>query len=192
MLPPGHILRFDHGKTNLIEYWRNAGEVDYDVTEQDAVANVDDSLSDSVMLRMRSDHSFCTFLSGGLDSSLLIAMAARTKPGLHTYSVTVESEEFDESRYSEPAAAEIGTDHFELLLDQGSFGDATTSLWRDAQTPLGVPNQVAIFALSELMSQKHRCVLSGEGADEIFGGHGHIFPMPRDWAALGSARQAKG
>jgi asparagine synthase (glutamine-hydrolysing) len=188
MLPPGHILRFDHGKARLIEYWRNAGEVDYSVAANDVIANVDDLLGDSVTLRMRSDHSFCTFLSGGLDSSLLTAMAARTKPGLQTYSVTVKSEGFDESRYSEQVAAEIGTDHFELLLDQRSFGSAAASLWRDAQTPLGVPNQVAISALSELMSEKHRCVLSGEGADEIFGGYGRIFLMPHDWDALESAR----
>ncbi len=188
MLPPGHFLRFERGESRLIEYWRDIGEVNYDVSETEMIANVHDLLQDSVRLRMRSDHSFCTFLSGGLDSSLLTAMAVEAKPDLQTYSVTVESEGFDESPFSSRAATDIGTDHRELSVDRPSFRRALESLWRHAQTPLGVPNQVAIYSLSELMSQRQRCVLSGEGADEVFGGYGRIFLLPRDWAALETAR----
>lgn len=184
MVPPGHYVRIHGGRITLHEYWRIEPVEPTNASEDVMLDQTMELLADSVRLRMRSDHSFCTFLSGGLDSSLLTAFAASTKSDLQTYSVAVDRAGFDESGFAAAVSQALDTEHVELRLGAEGFSQQAAALWSNLRIPLGVPNVVAIAALAEVMAERHRCVLSGEGADEVFGGYGRIFLLPHDWEML--------
>jgi len=187
-LEPGALIEVDADGIRASErWWRPRVEPDFDGSRGEAVERVRELLEDSVRLRMRSDHSFCTFLSGGLDSSLLTALAARSTPVLDSYSIGIEGAEgaaMDESAWAAEAAAAVGTRHHPYRLGAEEYRAEHAALVRHLEEPVGVPNQVALSVLSRELARDHRVVLSGEGADEVFGGYGRIFLLPHDWRAI--------
>ena len=139
----------------------------------------------SVELRMRSDHDFSTFLSGGLDSSLIAAIASRNKERLDTFSIGLSGDgRFDESAYSQVVVDALATHHHPHQLGAGEFREQHRELVASRREPVGVPNEVALKILSCEISRTHRVVLSGEGADEVFAGYGRIFLLPHDWGLM--------
>ena len=188
MLPPGSILTWNDGRVRMQQYWEIRPQPRFEGSYDDALDALGAVLDDSIKLRMRSDHSFCTFLSGGLDSSYLTAVAATTVTPLQTYSISFADEEYDESKFALQVADLIGTDHHPHLLSGDEYAVAFSELAMHLRSPLGVPNQVALSVLSRELATDHRCVLSGEGADEVFGGYGRIFLLPSDWELLEQAR----
>ncbi len=190
-LPPGHLLIRDRGGRVRVERWWDGRRApSFPGDRKEALEEVDRLLRSSVELRMRSDHDFCTYLSGGLDSSLLTALAVRERPAVDSYSIGIAgSEAFDESAFSEAVARHLGTRHHAVLLDAAEFRYEHEALVNGREEPVGVPNQVALKALSRELSREHRVVLSGEGADEVFGGYGRIFLLPHDWQVLNRARE---
>jgi asparagine synthase (glutamine-hydrolysing) len=188
MLPPGSILSWSGGSVIVRRFWEITPQPLFDGTYEEALSGVAELLDDSIRLRMRSDHSFCTFLSGGLDSSYLTSVAADTIAPLQTYSIALDEAEFDESQFSERVAELLATDHHPYLLRSEEYSDSFAAFVEHLESPIGVPNQVALSILSRELARDHRCVLSGEGADEVFGGYGRIFLLPSDWELLQEAR----
>lgn len=181
---PGQYLRWANGHLSCHQYWAvPSGDV-IERPDDDVDQAVEELLNDAVMLQTRSDHGFCSYLSGGLDSSYLSAVAMKHTRSLHTYSVGLQDAGYDESSFAQDVAQHIGSHHHRLDLDREAFQRHHQNLIDHLQTPVAVPNQVALSALSQELSRDHRCVLSGEGADEIFGGYGRIFTLPRDWSAV--------
>lgn len=191
---PGHRVRVTRdGSMESKRWWTNQRAGGFDGTYEEAVETTRDLLESSIELRMRSDHDFCTFLSGGLDSSLLTALASRNKPRLDTYSIGVSGNDaFDESTYAVAVANSLGTHHHPLEIGGETFRSHHADFVSRLEEPLPVPNQVALKALSEDVSRTHRVVLSGEGADEVFAGYGEIFLLPHDWAAMEKHRDTEG
>ncbi len=191
---PGHLLRVaPGGAASEVRWWKNLTAGGFEGTYEEARDVVEALVHSAVELRMRSDHDFSSFLSGGLDSSVLAAVASRNKDNLDTYSIgIIGDEEFDESSHAQTVIDRLGTRHHPYMLGPEEFSENHVEIVADLEEPLGVPNQVALKVLSRGISETHRVVLSGEGADEIFAGYGRIFLLPHDWELIGQNRYATG
>lgn len=139
-------------------------------------------LEDAVRLRLLSDVPFGAFLSGGLDSSLVVALMARlhSEP-IKTYSVGFDTG-FSEASYAARVARHLGTDHHELTVGDSDFLSAIPAALWSRETPISEPSDVPIYLLAQLACEKVTVVLSGEGADEAFAG----YPKYAALAAAGS------
>jgi asparagine synthase (glutamine-hydrolysing) len=185
-LPPGHLLEVAAGRaTEPKAYWRATDrpspfEGDYAA----AVESVDRSLTEAVRRQMVADVPLGTFCSGGIDSSLVTALAARSASApVNTYSVGFAEAAWDESAYARLAAKHCGTSHQEITVDETRFAELLPRLIWHHDLPLNFANSVHIFAVSELARQDVKVVLTGEGADELFGGYPRYY-IPRLAAAF--------
>lgn len=182
MLPPATIMEVRDGQpSTMTSYWKVNVEPSFEGSYEEAREQVRHLLHDSIRIQMRSDHSFCTYLSGGLDSSYLTAIAATNIDVLDTYSIGVSDATDDESSYAALVAEHCRTRHHPYKLGATEYASELRDWGKTQGEPIGVPNQVALKILSRELSRDHRCVLSGEGADELFAGYGRIFQLPHDW-----------
>lgn len=172
-LPPGSYMLLRNGKTEISRYWdvtRTA--INENISHQDAFEQLSDLLTDAIKMQLMSDVPLGTFCSGGVDSSLVTAIAAiNTSEKINTFSVGFDEKEYDESKYAKMVAARYDTNHHELRLNNQEFADLfEKSVWHN-DLPLNFANSVLIYALSSLAKKTVTVVLTGEGADELFGGY---------------------
>ncbi|ONH28973.1 asparagine synthase (glutamine-hydrolyzing) [Pseudofrankia asymbiotica] len=173
-LLPGHVLVVTgDGRISTRRYWRPPTPADMlTVGPEEAVDLVDETLRRAVERATVADTPVGAYLSGGLDSSLVAALMTRqTAEPVHTFSVGFGSGPFDELPIARSVSARLGTRHHELEVGPNDFSDLWhTATWhRDA--PVSEPADVAVHMLARLAREQVRVVLSGEGADELFGGY---------------------
>jgi asparagine synthase (glutamine-hydrolysing) len=150
----------------------------------EAVDAVDLALRGAVDRQLMADVPLGTFCSGGIDSSLITAMAAQLAgKQINTFSVGFDEPGYDESGYARMAAEACGTRHHELRIGEARFVELLPKLIWHHDLPLNFANSVHIFAVSELARQHVTVVLTGEGADELFGGYPR-YSIPRITQAL--------
>lgn len=139
----------------------------------DVVAEMDTAISEAVRLRLIADVPVGVLLSGGLDSSLVTAMAARSKPDLATFNVSVTGyPELDERRYAKELSDRLGLRMFTFDLTPENFRASLGRAVWFSDYPLSHPNSVAYYLISRVAREAGVIVLlSGEGADELFGGY---------------------
>src|SRR5205807_1455651 len=139
----------------------------------DAPATLRATLLRAVERELMSDVPVGVFTSGGLDSSLLAAAAARVMPGeqIHTYSVRFVEPGYDESPYAEAVTHHIRTQHHVVAADEPALERAFTTITRGLAEPVGDPAILPTYLLAEAAREDVKVVLSGEGADELFGGY---------------------
>jgi asparagine synthase (glutamine-hydrolysing) len=191
-LPPGHVLDVTPaGAGQPRAYWRAMDRpAEFTGAYTDAVDAVDLALRESVERQLMADVPLGTFCSGGIDSSLITAMASRLAgKHINTFSVGFDEAPYDESHYARLAAQSCGTRHHELRIGQARFAELLPKLIWHHDLPLNFANSVHIFAVSELARQHVTVVLTGEGADELFGGYPR-YSIPRITELLGSAPKA--
>ena len=179
MLPAGHLLWADDSEIRT-EAWWDAGQAGTDLAEQGApwsykagpAANrIRELLMDSVDLRMRSDVPFGAFLSGGIDSSAIVALMSEVGDRkVATFNVAFHEDEFDESRYARMVAQRYDTDHHEIRLSADDFLHAVPDALAATDHPSGDgPNT---YVVSQATKQAGLTVaLSGLGGDELFAGY---------------------
>jgi asparagine synthase (glutamine-hydrolysing) len=172
------MLLADESGISVRRYWDlefpDASEALQDGRADAAIADeVRELLIDATRIRLRSDVPVGAYLSGGLDSSLVTAMAGRLAPGrLRTFSVRFDTPEFDESEYQREMVDALGTDHSAVLCNASDIGAAFPSVIRDAERPILRTAPAPLRLLSELVrNEGFKVVLTGEGADEVFGGY---------------------
>jgi asparagine synthase (glutamine-hydrolysing) len=128
-----------------------------------------------------SDVPLGAYLSGGLDSSVVVAlMAQEMGDRLKTYSIGFEEDETNELPYARLIAERYRTDHTEVRLDANRYLDLLPELIHKRDAPLAVPNEVPLYEMSRVLKQDITVVLSGEGSDEIFAGYGDYWRIPFD------------
>lgn len=185
-LQPGQIATYhlDTGAFEVATYWQlpnleRAGSAD-------SLHQLEVLLERSVRQRMIADVPLGISLSGGLDSSLVTAMAARHRPqGLSTFTVGFEGEpDHDERRFARVVAQQFGTDHHELVIDR-DVSALLPELIEQFDEPLADSSIVPTFAIARLIRQHVTVVLGGDGGDELFGGYRHYQRVLR----LASARR---
>jgi asparagine synthase (glutamine-hydrolysing) len=179
-LRPGHILVAEAGRIRVQPYWRlefqdEAAEPSFESRRQDdAVAEeLEHLLVDATRIRLRSDVPVGSYLSGGLDSSLVSAIAARLTPDrLRTFSIQFEAEEFDESHHQAEMVAALGTEHDAAVCTAADIVRDFPDVIRHAEQPILRTAPTPLFALSrQVRDSGFKVVLTGEGADEVFAGY---------------------
>jgi asparagine synthase (glutamine-hydrolysing) len=187
-LPAGHHLtfHFTDGSISVVPYWRFRIEADEGLLESAEPALVDELdhlLSQAVRRRLMSDVPLGVFLSGGIDSSAVLAMAAHHRPAgsIKTFTIGFTEPSFDESPYARQIAAAIGSNHQERQLDFNAARDLLPSVLLRLDEPLGDASILPTYLLSDFTRQQVTVALSGDGGDELFAGYD-------PFVALGLAR----
>ena len=136
-----------------------------------------DKLDESVKIRMVSDVPFGAFLSGGIDSSAIVALMSRhSSLPIKTFSVGFKEEEYSELSHARIIAKEYETEHHELILSQVKLIDELEALVKFRDAPIAEPSDIPIYLLSKEARKTVKMVLTGEGSDEILGGYPkHVF-----------------
>lgn len=171
-LLPGHLLRV-HGGTVEKAPWYDLVEAARKYPDpSDPVAHMRELLDDAVRLRLISDVPIGTFLSGGLDSSIVSALAARHHKGLHTFSIGFADDPyFDETRHAEEVARHIGSEHHSFQLTREDLAAAYTDLLQAIDEPFADSSALPSYILCRETRKHVTVALSGDGADELFGGY---------------------
>jgi len=191
-LMPGHHLTLQltgSGEASLrIERYWNVPEPRADEprrSDQDWIAEARQRLEETVRMRLMSDVPLGMFLSGGVDSSTIVALMKRmTDSPVKTFSVGYAEASYSELGYAAQTARSIGTDHHEVTLGMDEFfRHLPTLVWHEDE-PITWPSSVSLYVVSRLAASQVKVVLTGEGSDELFGGYSRYRWTLRnlDWA----------
>lgn len=167
-LPPAHYAWFREGKMTEHRYWESTFAPEEDMTLEQAVDLIDDAFTDSVEAHRISDVEVGCFLSGGVDSSFVASYFG----GQKAFTVGFDNgTHYDESQFAAELAADIGIDHYKHIISEEEYWDSLPMVQEHLDQPLADPACVALYFVSKLAAEHVKVVLSGEGADELFGGY---------------------
>ena len=171
-LAPGTTATWTRGVLTERRYW-NAPDRDprAKANDGDAVATFLGRLDESVKLQMVSDVPFGAFLSGGLDSSTIVALMTRHNDKVRTFSVGFGERGYSELAHASVIAKHFGTQHCELTVDFDDIVDNLPALVGHRDAPVSEPSDIPIYMLAKESSRTVKMVLTGEGSDEILGGY---------------------
>ena len=170
-LPPGHLLVFEQGRIQIQRYWDFDPTVESSITHGQAVERLCELLTDSVRLRLQSDVPLGSFLSGGIDSSLITALAqTQLDTPVRTFSIGFPVADFDETGYAAQVAGHLGTNHRRFEVRPSGVEIIDKIVW-NYDEPFGDSSAVPTWYLSELTRQEVTVALSGDGGDELFAGY---------------------
>jgi len=171
-LPPGHLLEFEAGKIQVRKYWDLPQYSTYKPrNEEECLEELEHRLAEAVRIRLIADVPLGAMLSGGTDSSTVVALMARasSRP-VKTFSIGFRHDDFDESHYARMVAERFGTDHRELILEP-KVVETVEMLTRGLEEPFGDSSMLPTYYISCLARQHVTVALSGDGGDELFAGY---------------------
>jgi len=174
-LPAGHILVCGKNGISIRKYWQHNYEQTQEVRipYSTATQELGDRLSETVKLCLKSDVEVGAFLSGGLDSSLIVALMCAHEAKVQTFSVGYSGEAagFNELSYARRVSDYLGTEHHELILGPMSSIDLLPRILWHYDEPQGEPSSVLVYLLCGYVQKRVKVALSGTGGDEIFFGY---------------------
>ena len=171
-LPPGHVLEFEEAKISIHQYWDLP---EYNTHqphgEEECLEELEHRLAEAVRIRMIADVPLGALLSGGTDSSTIVALMARvsSRP-VKTFSIGFRHADFNEAPYARLAAERFGTEHHELILEPNVV-ETVESLTHSMEEPFGDSSMLPTYYISRLARQHVTVALSGDGGDEAFAGY---------------------
>lgn len=167
-LPPAHYLTYADGQVEITRYWEPTFHPDESMTLEQAVDEIDRAFTDSVAAHRISDVEVGCFLSGGVDSSFVASYFG----GQKAFTVGFDNgQHYNESNYAAELAKEVGIEHHVHIIGEEEYWEALPKVQYYLDQPLADPSCVALYFVSKLAAEKVKVVLSGEGADELFGGY---------------------
>ena len=187
-LQPGHTLQLtSKGEQRIEPYWKVPVEAaDARIVPSEAVSLVASGVERAVKSRMVADVPIGAFLSGGIDSSLVVAVMSKLAENnrVETFSAGFDDPRFDELPYAREVSTQLRTEHHEVIVRPADFEGMWPKLTWHRDAPISEPADIAIFQLASLARKSVKVLLSGEGADELFAG----YPKYRfaRWAGLSS------
>jgi len=172
VLRPGHVLVMRDGHViREVPYWQLRFVPKTSVSRGDAIARIDAKLREAVRLRLRSDVPVGTFLSGGIDSGIITAMASQEHPGrLTTITIGFEDAAFDERPLAKQVADRYGTDHQEIVV-RPNVAEDLPRIAAAYDQPFGDSSAVPSYYVAKAARQFVKVVLNGDGGDELFAGY---------------------
>ena len=176
-LLPGHTLLLENGKVTTAEYFDPMLFPEEGKSDEQLVDEIDNALQDSVNAHMIADVEVGSFLSGGVDSSVIAALFS----GDRTFSVGFlgEDSKYNEMAYARELAREKGLKFFPKTITEEEFWEAVPKVMYHLDEPSGDASAVALYFVAQEASRQVKVVTSGEGSDELFGGY-TIYLEPRD------------
>lgn len=170
-LPPGHFAVWRDGAVRVQRYWDVNFAYQATITQEAAVDRVRELLSDSIRFRLRSDVPVGAFLSGGIDSSLIVALAQKQlEQPIRSFSIGFPVKDFDETQYAAQVAEYVGTRHQRFEVTPDAVGVLQKLVWHYDE-PFGDSSAVPTWYLCEQTRQDVKVALSGDGGDELFAGY---------------------
>ncbi len=167
-LLPGHYMIFKNGEVETVRYWEAKFKPDDTMTEEEAVDKIEAVFENSVNAHKIADVEVGCFLSSGVDSSYVSTYFADQK----TFTVGFDfGEKYNEISWAKGLSEHIGVEHHTHLISSEEFWDAVPTVQYYMDQPLADPSCIALYFVSRLASEYVKVVLSGEGADELFGGY---------------------
>lgn len=190
-VPPGHTVVYKNDRLVSQEYWKIDWQHERTTSVDDAVDKLRELLTDSVRFRLRSDVPLGAFLSGGIDSSLIAAIAQKQLGHpLKTFSIGFSEKDYDETEFAQLVATRIGSEHqrFEVTPDALQIMD---SLAYHFDEPFGDSSAIPTWYLSECTRKQVTVALSGDGGDELFAGYDRYRALMfsqgmQQWLPMGS------
>jgi asparagine synthase (glutamine-hydrolysing) len=174
-LPAGSYAIVKNGVVDINSYWKPETQVTANTINDfdDAKKQLNDLMLSSVMYRMISDVPFGTFLSGGIDSSLVTAMAQRNSDvPVKTFSIGFKEATHNESKFAKQVAQHLGTQHTEFIVSENDALELTDKIFTAYDEPYADSSSLPTMLVSKLARQHVTMVLSGDGGDELFHGYG--------------------
>jgi asparagine synthase (glutamine-hydrolysing) len=171
-LPPGHLAEYKDGQIQVREYWDvPAYGVNDPGSDEACLDEMERRLAEAVRIRLISDVPLGALLSGGVDSSIVVALMARESSGpVKTFSIGFRKADFNETEYASLVAKRFGTDHHRLIVDP-DIADTLNHLTGMMEEPFGDSSMIPTYCVSQLARQHVTVALSGDGGDELFAGY---------------------
>ena len=172
-LMPGTTATWERGKLKEERYWwaPDRSQHHYQQPPRDVVETFLSRLDEAVRLQMVSDVPFGAFLSGGLDSSTIVALMSRHNTKVNTFSVGFGEDSYSELAYAAEVATHLGTRHHEIVVDHSDIIERLPRLVAFRDAPVSEPSDIPIHMLACEAARSVKMVLTGEGSDEILGGY---------------------
>ncbi len=172
-LMPGTVAIWERGKLKEERYWSAPDRSlrPFQQPQPDAIEDFLSRLDQAVKLQMVSDVPFGAFLSGGLDSSTIVALMSRHNSTVKTFSVGFGEDSYSELGYAAEVAQHFGTEHHELVVTDRDLVDKLPRLVSFRDAPVAEPSDIPIYMLACEAARSVKMVLTGEGSDEILGGY---------------------
>lgn len=171
-LPPAHLLEFENGKANVRQYW-DLPQYGTHVpdNEEECLEEIEERLAEAVRIRLISDVPLGALLSGGTDSSTVVALMARANSApVKTFAIGFRDQDFNEAPYARMVAEKFGTDHHELIVEPDVL-ETVQTLTSSLEEPFGDSSMLPTYFVSCLARKHVTVALSGDGGDEIFAGY---------------------
>jgi asparagine synthase (glutamine-hydrolysing) len=171
-LPPGHVLRLANGQIEVRPYWTMPRFVENrSMSEGECLDAMEERLDEATRIRMNSDVPLGAFLSGGVDSSTIVAlMARRSGRAVKTFSIAFPEADFDESEYARAVSRAFGTEHHEFVV-RPNLTEDLASISAAMEEPFADSSMIPTYHVCRLARQHVTVALSGDGGDELFGGY---------------------
>lgn len=172
-LPPAHRLIWEDGRVQLQRYWRLPTQPKQTIRFEEAVERLDARLRETVRLCLKSDVEVGAFLSGGIDSSLLVALMRAEQARVQTFTVGYRGEAagYNELAWARRVARALGTEHHELILDARANLELLPRMIAAYDEPHGEPTSVLVYQLCRFTRERLKVAVGGTGGDELFYGY---------------------
>src|SRR6185436_6311495 len=178
-LPPGHCLRWCDGRAEIRPFWQIGAVEPFSGSEAEAASELRAVLGDAVRAHMISDVPLGAFLSGGVDSSAVVALMAEvSERPVQTFSIGFDEPQFDELDHARTVARHFGTDHHEFVVRPDGLS-ILDRLIEHFDEPFADSSAIPTWYVSEIARRHVTVVLSGDGGDELFGGYDRYLPHQR-------------
>jgi asparagine synthase (glutamine-hydrolysing) len=178
-LPPGHYLKCAGGRVEVRSYWEIGGAEPFTGTPEEAARALYGVLADAVESHLMADVPLGAFLSGGVDSSVVVGLMARasSRP-VKTFSIGFDEPQFDELDHARRVARHFGTEHHEFVVRPDGLAILDRMI-AHFDEPFADSSAIPTWYVSEIARRHVTVVLSGDGGDELFGGYDRYLPHPR-------------
>jgi len=170
-LPPAHYAVYEQGHLRLERYWSLDDVQEDPLTEAEYCERLRYELLEATRIRMVSDVPLGAFLSGGVDSTIIVGLMQKlAQRPTKTFSISFSVKEYDESQFARQAAAHLGTEHHEFLVEDNCLGVLPDLIWHFDE-PFADSSAIPTFYLAKMTKQAVTVALTGDGGDEVFCGY---------------------